>query len=251
MFCQERGYSLAPHSESNQSLELFNDAADKLRELHQRWDNRLVLEGHSFVEVYKHGRLTIVCDLEFSSLRKGNDSSFESKSQSSPLRASVIFQSKIRKHSELYDWKQKHVFVEDVKFVESADGFIPSIVRFYDIHNEVDDLFGGLVYVSTLNGSYKIIPGAVDRKLSVFGSSASNFEQNIAHGEIQSALEIVDGISDEQCKIVWNGLCLSDLQNILIGIRVVLNEQSVEVSCLKEFEPTVKVVDVLFGPFNL
>lgn len=245
---------MQPKSQSPRSdcrLERFNNAARKLRELFKRWDNRLTLAGQSFVEVYKHGRMTVVCDLEIACLRKENGPGFKSESDTAPMLASVVFEAKIREYSELYDWKQKHVFIEDVEFVKCAEGVIPSRIRLYDIHDEVDDLFGGLLYVSTRNGAYKTIPGIVDRKLSVLGAYSSPAENHVANGKIQSTLEVMNSISDDERKSVWNRFSLSDLQNILASIRVMLYQQSVEVTALENLDVAVQVRDVLLGPFNL
>ncbi len=37
---------------------------DKLGQLKQRWNNRLVLEGLSICEAYVTGRLSVICDLD-------------------------------------------------------------------------------------------------------------------------------------------------------------------------------------------
>jgi hypothetical protein len=61
----------------------------------------------------------------------------------------------------------------------------------------------------------------------------------------------VDGISDDKSRIVWKGLRYSELQKCLSGIRVSLNAKGVEVTLSEAVHPVVKVVDVLYGPFNL
>ena len=45
-------------------LQLVNDASDGLRQLMERWDNRLVPESTSFSERYVEGRLSVVLNLE-------------------------------------------------------------------------------------------------------------------------------------------------------------------------------------------
>jgi hypothetical protein len=45
-------------------LDCFHGARDQLRELIQRWDNRLTLERLSIAEQYREGRLAAVLKLE-------------------------------------------------------------------------------------------------------------------------------------------------------------------------------------------
>src|SRR6202041_1714707 len=133
----------------------FNDTANKLRELFQRWNNRTTSVREFVVEKYIDGLATVVCDIEIASMWQENTARVERDDKTIPRLASIIFQSESNQSSKVHDWKQEHVLVVPVKTVQCADGVIPSVVRFYDIYDEVDDLFGGLLYVSTLYGTYK------------------------------------------------------------------------------------------------
>src|SRR5450759_3161560 len=48
-------------------LDCLYEARHELRQLMERWDNRLTFENLSLVEKYLEGRLTLVCDVELGS----------------------------------------------------------------------------------------------------------------------------------------------------------------------------------------
>jgi hypothetical protein len=243
-------------SQSDYSLELLNDVANKLNEINKRWQNKLTLCGQSLVEKYREGRLTLVCDLEISSSVAGDIGSMDSPSlnkhgESGKLIASIVLQTNSLQHSNVYHWKQEPVFIEDVQFVQSPEGVIPSLVRFYDIHDEVSDCFGGLCYQSAFDGSFKFIPGFAEWK-SRMGVVPSEFEKNnIVNGKVESTFQIVKGISDDGNHVTWKGLSHLELQKALSRIRVFLDAKAVVVTCGEADKSGLKVVDVLLGPFNL
>src|ERR1039458_3173668 len=150
--------SLPPFEES--ALDSVNDAADQFRQLDERWSNRLALHGQSLVKQYQRNRLTLLCDLDISrTLKHCNGAvSRDNQGRIDHFVASVVLSAKVNNGCDLHDWKHKPVFVEDVEIVEAPEGIIPSVVRFYDIHDEVNDFLGGLLYQSAIDGSYKTIP---------------------------------------------------------------------------------------------
>ena len=49
----------------NMRGEAFNHSADQLRQLMQRWDNRLAFEGLALAEAYADGRIAVVLYASF------------------------------------------------------------------------------------------------------------------------------------------------------------------------------------------
>jgi hypothetical protein len=113
------------------SFDSIHDAADQFRELNERWNNRFTLQGQSLVEKYREGRMSVVCDFEFSRTAKWSRGAISCNGDiaDNPV-VSLVFCAKTEDRSYLYDWKQKPVFVEDVDIMQGPQGVIPSSVRF-------------------------------------------------------------------------------------------------------------------------
>lgn len=234
-------------------LNTFDDVADKFRQLLERWNHRLTLHGQSLVEEYQRDRLTLVCDLDISGGLKHRHGSIARHNQVhiDPLVASIIFSAKANDRSNLHHWKQEPVFVKNVEIVKASEGIIPSLVRFYDIHDEVSDLFGGLPYQSAIDGVYKAIPTLPERECSVIVVPLQSSENDLIESNIQGTFEVVSGIADDEGKVVWKGFSYLDLKAIVSSLNVFINTETVKVSVGEGQDARVKIVDVLLGPFNL
>jgi hypothetical protein len=141
------------------SLNLFDDAADKFSKLAERWKNRLVFPGRSLVEQYKSGRLTLICDLEISSRQflPHNSRAGRNNLIDDVRLASVVLNANVEDRVYMQNWNQEPVFIDVVQIVKEPENIIPSLVRLYDIHDVTDDCFGGSMYQSAIDGSYKFL----------------------------------------------------------------------------------------------
>jgi len=235
------------------SLDPVQNAADKFRKLNERFNNRATFHGHSIVEQYHQGRFTLVCDLDIrvadTLVSRGSISS-NRPSPDNNLRASVIFSNNIIDRRDLHEWYQKPVFVENVEIVQGPKGVIPSLVRFYDIQDEVADLFGGLVYFRPFDGSYKVIPSFPKRENGVVVVDSEVVKYDFIDSEIKGTAKVVEGITDYGREVIWHGLSSIDLHAIVSELSVTLDAESVRVHS-KSTDHFVKVIDVLLGPINL
>jgi hypothetical protein len=235
------------------SLDPVQNAADKFRKLNERFNNRATFHGHSLVEQYHQGRFTIVCDLDIrvadTLVSRGSISS-NSPSPDNNLLASVIFSNNIIDRRDLHEWNQKPVFVENVESVQGPKGTIPSLVRFYDIHDEVTDLFGGLVYFCPSNGSYKVMSSCLKRETGMVVVDIEVVKYDLIDSEIKGTVEVVEGIANYEREVIWHGLSSVDLHAIVSELSVTLDAESVRVHS-KSTDHFVKVIDVLLGPINL
>jgi hypothetical protein len=234
-------------------LDSFHDAANKFGHLLEMWNNRFTFQGQSIVEQYQQARLTLVCDLDIrvADARMNRRPIVDDDPiPNSNLLASVVFRQNAVHRSDLHEWKQKPVFVSNVEVVEGPEGVIPSLVGFYDIHDEVSDLFGGLLYQSTIDCAYHTIPGFSKRESSVVVVAAKPSENDFVDRKIQSAFEVVESIPDDKSKVIWKGLSGIDLHDIVSELAVRMDAESVRVHS-KCNDHLVKIVDVMLGPFDL
>ena len=241
-------------SRQKDRFHVLNDAADHMSQLLERWENRLILQGQSLVEEYEQGRLTLVCDLDVSMARKWSDASLrgsENPKINSNFLASVVLKAKVTQHADVHDWKQEPMLVNDVEFVQGPEGVIPSVVRFYGIHDEVRDCFGGLMYQSALDGSYKFIPSFSKWESAMVIITPKATENNLINCNVERPLEVVEGISDHERSVSWKSFRFLVAKNIFPSLRGFIDNDVVEVTFLEIQNAVVKVTDVLLGPFDL
>ena len=239
--CEEHGFDTLHH------------LANHFREANERWNNGFTLQGQSLVEQYLWNGVTIVCDLKFSLHPKGSDGavSCDDKGHIVPLVASIILRAKTSNGRNLHDWEQRPVFVEDVEIVKGPKGVIPSLIRFYDIHDEISDLFGGLLYQSAIDNCYKVIPGFSHWKFGKVVVMSQPSVYDFVNRNIQRAFEVVRRISNDESNVSWKRVSHFDLKGLLSNISIFIDADTVKVTCTEDQNARVKVSDVLLGPFNL
>jgi hypothetical protein len=143
------------------------------------------------------------------------------------------------------------VLIKDVEIVQGPEDVIPSLIRFYGIHNETSDRAGGFLYQSSIDCTYKFISGFSDWKSSVGIVPSKAHKNDFIDGNIKCRFEIVEGVTDYQREIIWQGFSFRELENIISGLGVFLDAETVKVTCGEIQNATVKVSDVMLGPFNL
>ena len=205
------------------SFEGEKSPADEYRQIVQRWEDVATAEGQTVSENYANGRFAIICDFNFS-LPGGEFGRV--LSGGSPLRklehfATLVFVANVPDPFEMHMGNEQPMFVLDVENVQGPDGFpIPSFVGLYDIHDEIDDPFGGLMFESAIDGGYKFIPCVAYRKLSVLRPLACSAELNIIGNKIESGAQVMQGVSDDAHKFPWHGCTRFELERIVASISL-------------------------------
>jgi hypothetical protein len=237
------------------AFEAIDRATDEVREVKDRWQNSLTVKRHSIAENYADGRLSLICDLNI--LAPDTRIDRDAGMDHCPLGhgevlATAIFAVDRPDVRNVLLRDQEPMLVFNVESVQTPQGLAyRSLVRLYLIHDEVDDCFGGLMFQSTVNGVYKFIPGSADRKVSVRVSGPGCIEFNVAHHEIESDPEIMDRITDSEKHSIRSGFTRADLKDALSSLRIVLDRDIVRASVGELPRLSVKIVDVLVGPFDL
>jgi len=231
-----------------------HDVADKFRQLMERWNNRFSFPDKSLVEQYQQGRCSLVCDLAIfvpDQFECSNAVSRQCPWAYDVLPVSLVFNANIMHNPHIHDWKQEPMFIENVEIVQGPQGIIPSTVRLYGIHDKLSDLWGGLLYQSAIDGRYHSISGFSKWEPSMVIKVTESAENNFIDGEIKRTLQIVKGVSDDRREILRNELEHLNLKNIISAVRIAVDAESVEATCSEKVNKAVKIIDVLFGPFNL
>ena len=209
--------------------------------------------GQSVSENYADGRMALICDLDIS-LPSGEFGRV--RPSGSPLRkfkhgATLVFVANVPNPLKLHMGDEQPVLVLNVESVQGPDAFsIPALVGLYDIHDEVNDPFGGLTYESAIDDGYKFIPSVAYRKLSVLRPLSCGQEFDFVRDKIESGAQIVHSVSGDAHEFFRHGFTKLDVERIVAGINVSLNVNSVGVS-LEAHQKTKQLLDVPFGPLDL
>lgn len=224
----------------------FND----VREGFERWYEVCALQDRPLSESYARHGLTLICDLEVrvplepsaSHVWTNDEPVFYSK-----LDISLVYRANTSNEVKLSVCNQKPVFIFNVETVKSDKDFaIPSLVGLYGLHDESLDLFAGILFQS-VDGVFKVVTGFPDREVSVIRIGCDRLKPSV----IQGGAKIVNSIAQDQKKFIRELLGRGDAERIVSACKVSLDSQAVRVSISEELPFEAKVVDVLFGPFNL
>jgi len=237
-----------------QSLQIIEDAANRIRETNEHWNNLLSLPHSAWVNAYKEGWLEILINLEI--VKSFNRNVGVSRSEVEPSANDGKFSFSVRQVTNDGEYPctgygdQEKVFLQTIKLVQAPKDCIPSLVRLCPIHDVITDCFGGLLYVSAIDGIHKVIPRPAKRESNPLGVCSRFPLKYFADGDIERTAEIVDDVSHHKGDIIWQGLSYLDFQTILSGFRVFFGSELKVVALGKFRDYSVKLIDVLLGPFN-
>ena len=250
-------------------LKRVDDTINKLRQLSQRWDNRLVLEGFPLTKLYLDGRVAIALIVDVSggagpdvsspldNSPIGGHNSTDGENRAWRNRRRVLFLILSDANNNVIgdnDRGDEHaVLLHSVKLVESNETRVaPSLVRFYDISNYQREIGRGSLYKSVTTGSYEVVPVATKREIGSFSDSRLAFK-NLSGDEIKGCTEIVNDIPNDRGNNFRKALGSNyrDMVAFASGSAILVGASGINVLLDKASEPRFKLVDVLVGPFDL
>src|SRR2546425_8639441 len=226
-------------------LDCLHDARDQLRELMQRWDNRLTGE-ESVAEEYIKGRLSIGFQMKLGDIATEPHAARDrGKSDGGAIVLSV-------KHRKGNGWDQQSVLVHLVEVVQSANGLIPSLasIGLYLINNQVDDVCTSNLYRSVMNGAYKLLSGVAYWESNILNRSAGVGDNIVGH-MIKRSPQVVDCITDDQWDGLWHRFRDVEFHRALTRLRVFLGANTIKVTLQEGDNLLLQIEDVLIGPFDL
>jgi len=211
------------------------------------------------LEHYKEGRASWVFDMK-STFKIDEKREHGSGPSVSPVDFPIfIFYVNAADRGIVNDWDKKAMLVSDVHFVQGPNGVIPSTVGLYLAYEESEKLRGGDVYLQVRQRTFKMIccrvngelciPPFISPDCSLRGDqSRGRFKPNV----IQSALQIVDGISDDCSEIVSDipsrDACKIALDTFASSTRIYVNPDGQPF--FQAVNARFKFRDVLVGPFD-
>jgi hypothetical protein len=251
---------------SEQRLEHGNEVSDDAGQLIKSWNDRLTLNNLRLTERYSKGELRLLIYIRVPmsgqhpidlcavlqgerALREGWARGFNSIEHRLPdVREHA---SEIQDHISMSDphSKQQSMFVDVVKFVDEPESVIPTTVRI----QTVDFIHGHLAHALYFSRVKEFVFRGVlsDGKRSPSGWSAAVCEDQLIGQVVQRASQVVNNISDDGSPAERNLGVDPNVKYQVSGLRVFLSENGVGASFLKDSDPGIQIMDVLFGPFDL
>jgi len=223
----------------------------------ERWENRLTLPGLSISKRYLEGKLEILADFDFIC----NGTNLQYCAIFYPIRLSaqqcqkglVIGEKRtkrrIRNNDTMKNRNKQLMFISDVEVMNGSKHIEPSFI-WLKRANYINDIWGGTVYVSSFDGTLKVIPFQTKRKINVF--SGLPVKPNQITGEkIQGSSKIMNCISNNQWEVDRDLFSHLDGPRTLSTIRAFLDNNSVRITVQEGSNFRIKLRDVALGPINL
>jgi hypothetical protein len=168
--------------------------------------------------------------------------------------SSFIFQVNVANGGVVQNWDQEPVLVSRVELVNGPNVKIPSVVRLYFAHDEVEEAGSGDVYLQVPQGIFKSIGIGINGKLSSLPiaswyESGNCFKPSV----IEGALKIVNGIPEHDSQ-AFGGVSILDVCKVTMNefaasVRIYLgtNDQSF----FQAVDSKLNIRNVMVGPFDL
>jgi len=240
---------------AEESAKRVNNARNRLRDLMERWNNRPTLKRHVWREEYLRGRMAFVfeCEIAFTE-RERNHARPIHETSDVKLRMFIVLKADIPTFHKLNKWNDELVLVPAIEVVKCPDGVIPSLVGFYFIHDKLAQGRGSVVtaevsvlFQSAIDGRYKFLPLISDWERCVFVRGSSQAHDHLPNRNVEGTPKIMQGVSQYQGRIVLKRFGVEQEAKVVLP-TLFLDNHGVVVETVQE---SVKVLDVLVGPFNL
>lgn len=222
-----------------------------MRELKQRWDNRLTFENLSVCEDYRDGRIAVLLyfDLLGSGPHKPSDLvvADDNVGEMHEVFVAVLHYNVLNAGNE-QDRDNEVMLIPNVQLVEFPGGKLPSLVGLYRVDNEVPEIGVGSMYLSLRSQCRKFLPCLAERDLRAL--RAASIGDDLVYKQFDGNPEIVDSIPENQRDSLRERMGLK-VDKYMSGFRVFLDSKGVRISIKEGSEGRFKLLDVAVGPFDL
>jgi hypothetical protein len=225
--------------------ELLNQNFDEVRELMERWNERLTLGSLKLSQRFESGQLRIL--LPFRHIQSGK-------------RGIIVFEPVVPVESLTFTENitaaryQSSVFVDVVKFVKSPKCVIPTFIRLEGVDELDSSWFNQALYFSTSAGfiSMEVFANRERNVSQIFPASFRVADQGeMVDHVVERAPKIVQNIASDRKHFETNDWKFSKLRRELGNFRVILRDTDMSVGVPIRLRSSFEFNEVLFGPFNL
>ncbi len=205
----------------------------------------------SFAENYTNGRFALIVDApaprESGNVPRGG---LHSDGIAFSYFPHFVFHLYAHNRSVLNDREQQLVLVENVELVHGPDGIIPSVIRLYLGHDEIDECRILGIYLPARHNTFKLVSRGMDGELRIIvNGSRSVLGERLDPCMVESTPEIVDGISYHEADFAGRSSVSKLVLNELASSLLIKLDRS-DVGIFERSSSNINVSDVLIGPFN-
>jgi hypothetical protein len=161
--------------------------------------------------------------------------------------ALLIYQANSAKLLNRDGGNQKIVLVDIVEGANRPKTNIASVVSGYLVDKQDGKIGQGFLYNSIRGMGTRIVPVFCHRERDLI----SPFAQHGNDGVVQSGSKIVDYIADDEANLDWRRLNGSDLDDLVAGVRLDIDDNFAKVRVEESLKGRIKLLDVAVGPRNL
>jgi hypothetical protein len=241
-------------------LELVDQFANSVRQIDERFNDRLSGKVIRFGEDYINNSFGIVIRLHRRGEREGEwialcVDACKSKVDTAAIGADEF--KAIFKSYQMSDSQQEPVLVDFVELIKTPNErrvIIPSFARVYNIKNERLGLWEGLIYrqirlSGVIDTVREILPFFASWKGSTVRAYAFRGSRERGPKIVRNCVEVMDCVP----QVEWNGdgKMLLGANEDTSWIRIVIDSDNIRVIGDDLFYEMFDAADVLLGPFNL
>lgn len=243
---------------SQQDRQSLIDSYDKAA---KEWHDISTRYRCTFAEDYCRGAIALVYQLKISTVRR-SEHDWPGEERFGLGGKSLALFVLHHQTSDLINLRlrgKEPVLVRNVELVEMVEGFsLPSLVRLYFVKKFIRDPEEGFEFQSVLDKSFQLSPVWIYRKpgpVFVFAGQvgAGDRLSPLPPSIVQSGVEIVQRVSEDESELIRQGCNRSDLDKLVSRFRIILDDDRVRTGIAPEegSRLSVEIRDVLVGPFNL
>lgn len=232
-------------------LERLDCAKNYFRKIMERWNNLLTFERLILDEAYSKNRIFIICDLSVRGavLRLAFSKPLDIEIAVGKLPISTGSSACPHQPDRVEKGNQELMLIHNVENVKTVQGIVPSTVGFYRVDDDLRDFGCMSLYFSFCDLTNKFIPRLIKREPNV--SVPIGLRDNFPDDHIKSSVEVVNNIPDNQREFAGERVCFDDMKFAYSAISIKLFPDAINISLDIATQNSIKLTDVLVGPFAL
>jgi hypothetical protein len=246
--------------------ELADDAVNKMRQLMEKWKNRLTLDNLRLSERYLKAEITIFIFWDIRGASHPQNLCAVLENGKRPIRLSAERCGNLNLEDDLRriaphinGWsgdtadsgnghKQEMVLINNVQTVEFPETSIPTIVRL----EQVDEAFRPRLhslYFSPIMG-FVFGRSFVNGKARLVRRRAASSLYQFPRQVVESAPQVVNGVPGDQRETVGNRNSRLGEMDFLSSLSIMLDSESIRVCVPVVKDSVFQITDVVIGPFD-
>jgi len=144
---------------------------------------------------------------------------------------------------------EQAMFISNIEIVNGPNGIIPSTVRLYCVHDEIEESRGAL-YTSFLKPTFYLFSALANRHFCpIINESRRDLFDSLKPDIIKGTIQIVNCVPNEQRQIIErSGITEIVRQDFTTRLRV--NIDSGYIRFVQESNARLNIVDMCMGPLD-